>query len=114
MRKFDGNDPITGIFQMDQFFDLHQVPTLQIVTIASLYLELDQFVWCQWLCDHKKISIVSRSIFIEELIAHYGDINNNAFFIQLVNLKEKGLVIEHIKQFQQLSLKVKIFQKIIC
>ena len=23
MRKFDGKDPITWIFQMDQFFDLH-------------------------------------------------------------------------------------------
>ena len=24
------------------------------VTITSLYLEPDQFVWYQWLCDHKK------------------------------------------------------------
>ena len=35
MKKFDGNDPITWIFQMEQFFDLHQVPTLQKMTIAS-------------------------------------------------------------------------------
>ena len=27
MRKFDGKDPITWIFQMEHFFDLHQVPT---------------------------------------------------------------------------------------
>ena len=39
MRKCDGKDPITWIFQMEQFFDLHQVPNLQKVTIASLYLE---------------------------------------------------------------------------
>ena len=52
-------------------------------------------------------SITSWSIFIEELIAHYGDINNNTFFSQLVNLKQKVLVIEHIKQFQKLSLRVK-------
>ena len=84
---------------MDQFFDLHQVPTFQNVTIASLYLELDQFVWYQWLCDRKNDSIISWSIFIEELIAHYGDINNNTFFIQLVNLKQKSLVTKHIKQF---------------
>ena len=37
MRKFDGKDPITWIFQMEKFFDLHQVPNLQKVTIASLY-----------------------------------------------------------------------------
>ena len=57
------------------------------VTIASLYLEHDQLVWNQWLCDRKKESIISWSIFIEELIAHYGDINRNTFFSQLVNLK---------------------------
>jgi hypothetical protein len=39
MRKFNGNDPITWIFQMEHFFDIHQVPTSQKVAIASLYLE---------------------------------------------------------------------------
>ncbi len=45
MRKFDGKDPITWILQMEQFFDLHQVKSLQKVTIDSLYLEPEQFVW---------------------------------------------------------------------
>ena len=80
---------------------------MQKITIASLYLDPDQFVWYQWLCDCKKYSIISWSIFTEELIAHYGDINSNTFFIQLVSLEQKGPVIEHIKQFQQLSLRVK-------
>ena len=40
------------------------------------------------------------------MIAHYGDKNSNTFFSQLVSLKQKGLVTEHIKQFQQLSLRV--------
>ena len=79
---------------------------MQKVTIASLYLEPDQFVWYQWFCDRKNDSIISRSIFIEYLIAHYGDINRNTFFSQLANLKQKGSVTNHIKQFQQLSLRV--------
>jgi hypothetical protein len=45
MRKFDGKDPITRILQMEQFFDLHNVPHTQKVRIASLYLEPNQFVW---------------------------------------------------------------------
>ena len=36
MRKFDRKDPITWIFHMEQFFDIHQVPNLQKVTITSL------------------------------------------------------------------------------
>ena len=54
MRKFDGKDPITCILQMEYFFDLRQVPNLQKVTTASLYLEPEQFVWYQWLCEQKK------------------------------------------------------------
>ena len=55
MRKFDGKDALTWIFEMEHFFDLHQVPTQQKVTIASLYLEPPQFVWYQWLCDRKNV-----------------------------------------------------------
>jgi hypothetical protein len=44
MRKFDGKDPVTWILQMEQFFDLHNVPHTQKVRIASLYLEPNQFV----------------------------------------------------------------------
>ena len=91
MRKFDGKDPITCIFQMEQLFDLHQVPNLQKVTIASLYLEPEQFVWYQWLCEQKKDTIISWSIFTEALISYHDD-KNNTLFIQLVNLKKKGLV----------------------
>jgi hypothetical protein len=89
MRKFDGKDPITWIFQMEQYFDLHQVPSLQKVPIASLYLENDQFVWYQWLCERKNNYIISWSIFMDELISHYGDIKSNTFFSQLINLQTK-------------------------
>ena len=70
MRKFDCKDPITWIFQMEQFFDIHQVPNLQKVTLAYLYLEAQQLVWYQWLCERKKNIIISRSIFTKELIAY--------------------------------------------
>ena len=55
MRKFDGKDPVTRIPHMEQYFDLHNVPNTQMVDIANLYLEPNQFVWYRWLCYHKKI-----------------------------------------------------------
>ena len=39
MRKFDGKDFVNWILQMEQYFDLHGVPLLQKVCIASSYLE---------------------------------------------------------------------------
>jgi hypothetical protein len=90
MRKFDGKDPITWILQMEQFFDLHNVPHTQKVRIASLYLEPNQFVWYRWLCSRK--SLVTWTIFTEEMIAHYEDTRSNTFFSQLINLKQKGSI----------------------
>lgn len=45
IRKFDDNYAMTCKLQMEKLFDLHQEPTLQKVIIASLYFDLDQFVW---------------------------------------------------------------------
>ena len=93
---------------MEQFFDIHQVPNLQKVTIASLYLEPQQFVWYMWLCEHNKNTIISWSVFTEELIAYHNDVKSNSFFTQLINLRQKGPIIEHIQQFQRLSLRVDV------
>ena len=73
---------------MEKLFYLHQVLTLQKVIIASLYLETDQFVLYQWLCERKKIdSIISWSILMDELIVHYRYIKRNKVFNQLINNK---------------------------
>ena len=104
MRKFDGKDPITWILQMEQFFDLHNVPHTQKVRIASLYLEPNQFVWYRWIRSRK--SLVTWTIFMEEMIAHYEDTRRNTFFSQLINLKQKGSVTKHIENFQRLNIKV--------
>ena len=78
MRKFDGKDPENWILQMEQYFDLHGVPLLQKVCIASSYLETDQFLWYEGLCSHKQL--VTWSIFTEEMITHYEDTKRNTFF----------------------------------
>ena len=38
IRMIDGKDPITWIFYMNKLFDKHQVPNLQNVVVAYLYL----------------------------------------------------------------------------
>ena len=40
------------------------------------------------------------------MITHYEDTRTNTFFIQLINLKKKGSVAEHIEKFQRLNIKV--------
>jgi hypothetical protein len=43
---------------------------------------------------------------MQEMIAHYEDTRRNTFFSQLINLKQKGSVAEHIENFQRLNIKV--------
>ena len=105
MRKFDGKDPATWILQMEQFFDLNNVQNTQKVRIATLYLEPNQFVWYQWLCSRKQI--ITWEIFTEELTTHYEDTKSNTFFSQLISLKQKGSIMEHIEEFQKLNIRVK-------
>ena len=104
MMKFDGKDPITWILQMEQYFELHNVQPTQKVCIATLYLEQNQFVWYRWLCCRKPL--VTWSIFTEEMIAHYEDTKSNTFFSQLINLKQKSSMMEHIEEFQKLNIRV--------
>jgi len=40
------------------------------------------------------------------MIAHYEDTKRNFFFSQLINLKQKGSMEEHIEDFQKLNRRV--------
>ena len=43
---------------------------------------------------------------MEEMISHYEDTKRNTFFIQFINLKQKGSVAENIEEFQKLNIRV--------
>ena len=43
---------------------------------------------------------------MEEMISHYEDTKSNTFFSQLINLKQKGSMAEHSKDFQKLNIRV--------
>eukprot|EP00253_Pinus_taeda_P007903 PITA_07903 len=40
------------------------------------------------------------------MISHYEDTKSNAFFSQLINLKQKGSMAEHIEDFQKLNIRL--------
>ena len=104
MRKFYGKDSVNWILHMEKYFDLHGVPLLEKVCISSSYLEPDQFLWYKGLCSRRPL--VAWSIFTEEMIAHYEDAKRNTFFSQSINVKQKGLMVEHIEDFQKLNIRI--------
>ena len=40
------------------------------------------------------------------MIAHYEDTWSNIFISQLINLKKKGTMVDHIEDFQKLNIRV--------
>ncbi len=104
MKNFDGKDLVTWILQMEQYFDLQGVKPSQKVCISSSNLEPNQFVWHRWICSRKPL--VTWSILTKEMITHYEDTKRNTFFIQLINLKQKGSMVEHIEDFQKMNIRV--------
>eukprot|EP00253_Pinus_taeda_P015452 PITA_15452 len=44
---------------------------------------------------------------MEELKAHYEDTKSNTFLSQLISLKQKGSIVEHIEEFKKLNIRVK-------
>src|SRR5262249_13702415 len=47
--KFQGGDPIQWIYKIEKFFNFHQVPVDQCLTIASFALEDEALEWMHWL-----------------------------------------------------------------
>ena len=88
MSNFDGNDLVTRILQMEQYFDLHNVKNTQKVCIATLYLKQNTFVWYRWLFSRKKI--VTWSIFMKEMIAHYEDKKEKHLLYPIDKYQTKG------------------------
>lgn len=43
---------------------------------------------------------------MEEMISHCEDTKSNTFFNQLINLKQKGSMVEHIEDLQKLNIRV--------
>jgi len=40
------------------------------------------------------------------MIAHYEDTKRNTLFSQLINIKQKGSMVEHIEDFQKLNIRL--------
>ena len=103
MRKFEGKYLVTWILQMEQYFDLHNVQHTQKVRISTLYLEPNQLVWHRWFFSHKPL--FTCPFFMKEIIAHYEHTKRNTFS-QLINIKQKGSMVEHIQDFQKLNIRI--------
>nr|KYP35193.1 hypothetical protein KK1_043782 [Cajanus cajan] len=53
--RFDGSDPLGWIFKITQFFDYHNTPEEERITVASFYLDGAALAWFQWMYRNGQI-----------------------------------------------------------
>lgn len=53
---FDGTDPLSWIFKINQFFEYHATPEHERLTIASFYMEGCTLAWFQWMTDNSQFT----------------------------------------------------------
>eukprot|EP01018_Ginkgo_biloba_P016655 Gb_09968 [translate_table: standard] len=87
IRKFDRKDVRIWLSQMEQYFNLHQVPADKKITLASLHMETKPFQWYQWM--KKKWGGLSYrwDNFVDDIIAQYDNAWEADYFSQLTKIK---------------------------
>jgi hypothetical protein len=65
--RFDGTEPMSWIFKINQFFDFHQTVEDQRLRIASFYMEGEALTWYQWMHDNGQLTSWPRFLHALEL-----------------------------------------------
>ncbi|KAJ0021522.1 hypothetical protein Pint_31690 [Pistacia integerrima] len=97
-------DPTSWLCRVEQFFNFHEKPNEERVSIASFHLEDEAQLWFQLLKEDKLE--VSWDDFKEGLYSRYGPNQYLDFFGDLAKLQQKGSVQAYQVQFEKLFSKV--------
>jgi hypothetical protein len=81
--RFDGFDALGWIFKISQFFDFHQTPNHDRLTIASFYMDGPALGWFQWMMKNGLIHAWPDFLMALEtrfatttLVVHYSNLHN--------------------------------------
>ncbi|CAJ2668471.1 uncharacterized protein LOC123905356 [Trifolium pratense] len=98
---FDGSDAMGWIFKISQFFEFHDTPEADRLTIASFYMEGPALGWYQWMARNGQLTYWHGLLnAIEALFAssQYEDHKGSLF-----KLTQKGSVSEYLSAFETLA-----------
>ncbi|RWR84947.1 Ty3/gypsy retrotransposon protein [Cinnamomum micranthum f. kanehirae] len=103
--RFDGTNPNSWLFKAKQYFNYHQVPEQQWLTIAALNMEGEAIEWFQWYNDY--VLGATWEQFVLAMDAWFGPSKSEDFAGKLSKLRQNSTVLEYQREFQRLSNRVK-------
>lgn len=98
--SFDGYDPHGWIFKITQFFDYHETPEKERITIALFYLDGVALAWYQWMHCNGKIH--SWSHFLQALEMRFAPTTYNDPRGKLLKLLQTSFVASYLSELEAL------------
>jgi len=102
--RFDGTDAVGWIFKISQFFDFHNTPEHDRLTIASFYMDGPALSWFQWMTKNGLInSWTDLLLTLETRFTHsfYDDPR-----VALFKLTQTGTVNQYLNEFERIANRV--------
>ena len=99
--RFDGSDPSGWIFKINQFFEYHDTPAHERLTIASFYMEGRALAWFQWMTSNGQLT--SWPVFLQALQTRFAPSPYGDPIGALFKLTQKTTVNAYLAEFEDLA-----------
>ena len=102
--RFDGSDPTGWTFKITQFFEYHNTPDHERLTIASFYMEGAALAWFQWM--HRNAQLSSWSAFLHALHTRFASSTYEDPAGLLCKLQQRSSVNAYLTEFESLANRI--------
>ncbi|PNX98954.1 retrotransposon-related protein, partial [Trifolium pratense] len=102
--KFDGSDAMGWIFKISQFFDYHQTPEEERLTVASFYMEGQALSWFQWM--HRNNQLNTWFGFLQALETRFAPSFYDEPSSALFKLVQRSSVNNYLTEFERLANRI--------
>ena len=99
--RFVGSDPTSWTFKITQFFEYHNTPDHERLTIASFYMERPALAWFQWM--HRNAQLSSWSAFLHALHTRFASSTYEDPTGLLCKLQQRSSVNAYLTEFESLA-----------
>nr|KYP63967.1 hypothetical protein KK1_018554 [Cajanus cajan] len=102
--RFDGSDALGWIFKITQFFEYHNTPEEERITVASFYLDGPALAWFQWM--YRNGQIHSWNQMLQALENRFAPTAFNDPRGKLFKLTQSSSVTSYLTEFESLANRI--------
>ncbi|XP_057452390.1 uncharacterized protein LOC130744215 [Lotus japonicus] len=104
LTQFDGTDPVSWVFQAEQYFQFLQIPGDQRLHLAAFYMKGEALVWYRWM--HTNRQLLSWDEFVRNLTLRFGPSDFENPQQSLFKLQQTTTVTDYQTRFEKLCNQV--------